>query len=99
MEKVVLLKCDSYDVKLLENKLREGFNLLGGEEYLKKHMPPGSRVLLKPNMLSVEEAESPVVTNYKLFEAVIRIIKDLMVNGSYTGPNSNNVNYLIYFPF
>lgn len=76
MEKVVLLKCDDYDVKIIENKLREGFNLLGGDEYLRKIIPIGSKVLLKPNMLSVEDAESPVVTNYKLFEAVIRIIKD-----------------------
>lgn len=76
MNKVVLLKCENYDVELIEDKLREGFKLLGGEEYLKKLIPPGSKVLLKPNMLSVEEAESPVVTNYKLFEAVIRIIKD-----------------------
>ncbi|MGE5628741.1 MAG: DUF362 domain-containing protein [Solirubrobacterales bacterium] len=76
MEKVALLKCEEYDVDKIEKKLREGFDLLGGDEYLKKLIPSGSKVLLKPNMLSIEEAESPVVTNYKLFEAVIRIIKD-----------------------
>lgn len=76
MEKVVLLKCEEYDVDKIEKKLRDGFDLLGGDEYLKKLIPSGSKVLLKPNMLSIEEAESPVVTNYKLFEAVIRIIKD-----------------------
>jgi len=80
MDKVVLLKCDKYDVGIIENKLWEGFNLLGGDEYLKKLIPPNSKVLLKPNMLSIEEEESPVVTNHKLFEAVIRIIKGYSSN-------------------
>lgn len=75
-ENVVLLECNNYDVALLEKNIRHGFELLGGDEFLKKLIPKGSKVLLKPNMLSVEKKESPVVTNYKLFEAVIRIIKD-----------------------
>jgi hypothetical protein len=33
MEKVALLKCDSYEVDVVEAKLREGFNLLGGDAY------------------------------------------------------------------
>ncbi|MDP4091703.1 MAG: DUF362 domain-containing protein, partial [Bacillota bacterium] len=76
MEKIALLRCGSYDVDLIENRLREGFALLGGEEYLRKLIPHNSKVLLKPNMLSVEGKGSPVVTNYNVFEAVIRIIKD-----------------------
>lgn len=76
MEKAVLLKCTEYDVNILEKKLREGFELLGGEAYLKKLIPQGSRVLLKPNFLSVEQPGSPVVTHYAVFEAVIRIIKE-----------------------
>lgn len=80
MDKVALLRCDRYEVDILERKLREGFDLLGGDDFLKRLIPPSSKVLLKPNMLSVEAAESPVVTNYKLFEAVIRIIKDYSDN-------------------
>jgi uncharacterized protein (DUF362 family)/Pyruvate/2-oxoacid:ferredoxin oxidoreductase delta subunit len=76
MQKVALLRCDEYDVDLLEEKLREGFELLGGEAYLKKLIPFNSKVLLKPNMLSVEVKGSPVITHYAVFEAVIRIIKD-----------------------
>ncbi|MBU3179016.1 DUF362 domain-containing protein [Clostridium estertheticum] len=76
MENVALLKCEQYDVDLIEKKLREGFELLGGDEFLKKLIPKDSKVLLKPNMLSVESKESPVVTHYAVFEAVIRIVKE-----------------------
>ncbi|EQB88750.1 uncharacterized protein (DUF362 family)/Pyruvate/2-oxoacid:ferredoxin oxidoreductase delta subunit [Clostridium punense] len=76
MEKVALLKCESYDVDLIESKIREGFQLLGGEKFLRKLIPLNSKVLLKPNLLSVEHKESPVVTHYAVFEAVIRVIKE-----------------------
>ena len=80
MEKVALLKCTDYDVNIIEKKLREGFELLGGEEYIRKLIPYNSKVVLKPNMLSVEAKNSPVVTNYAVFEAVIKIIKDYSSN-------------------
>ncbi|MBU3101925.1 MULTISPECIES: DUF362 domain-containing protein [Clostridium] len=76
MENVALLKCEQYDVDLIEKKLREGFELLGGDDFLRKLIPKDSKVLLKPNMLSVESKESPVVTHYAVFEAVIRIVKE-----------------------
>ncbi|MCB2295812.1 DUF362 domain-containing protein [Clostridium algoriphilum] len=83
MEDIALIKCIKYDVDLLEKKLREGFDLLGGDEFLKKLIPKDSKVLLKPNMLSVENKESPVVTHYAVFEAVIRIIKEYSNNISF----------------
>jgi len=75
-EKVALLKCEDYDVGLIENKIREGFDLLGGEGFVKELIPESSKVLLKPNLLSVEEENSPVVTNHAFFEAVVRVLKD-----------------------
>ena len=83
MENVALLKCIEYDVDLVEKKLREGFELLGGDGFLKKLIPKNSKVLLKPNMLSVESKESPVVTHYAVFEAAIRIIKEYSNNISF----------------
>jgi uncharacterized protein (DUF362 family)/NAD-dependent dihydropyrimidine dehydrogenase PreA subunit len=76
MEKVALLRCADYEVDAIEKKLREGFELLGGDAYLRKLIPSGSKVLLKPNMLSIEKAGSPVITHYAVFEAVIRIVKE-----------------------
>jgi len=83
MENVALLKCTEYDVALIEEKLRQGFELLGGHEFLNKLIPSGSKVLLKPNMLSVENKESPVVSHYAVFEAVIKIIREYSNNISF----------------
>lgn len=83
MEKVALLKCTEYDLELVEKKLREGFELLGGDSFLRKLIPYNSKVLLKPNMLSIEKAGSPVVTHYTVFEAIIRILKDYSTDISF----------------
>ncbi|MFL0248049.1 DUF362 domain-containing protein [Candidatus Clostridium stratigraminis] len=80
MEKVALLKCTDYDVDKIEKKLREGFELLGGNSFLRKLIPENSKVLLKPNFLSVIEKGSPVITHYLMFEAVIRIVKEYTSN-------------------
>jgi uncharacterized protein (DUF362 family)/NAD-dependent dihydropyrimidine dehydrogenase PreA subunit len=80
MEKVALLKCTDYDADQIEKKLREGFELLGGAAFLRKLIPENSRVLLKPNFLSVVEKGSPVITHYAIFEAVIRIVKEYSNN-------------------
>lgn len=83
MEKVALLKCEAYDVDIIEKKLREGFGLLGGDDFFRELIPYNSKVLLKPNMLSVEQSGSPVITNVNVFEAVIRIVKDYSSNISF----------------
>ncbi|MFL0248388.1 DUF362 domain-containing protein [Candidatus Clostridium stratigraminis] len=83
MEKVALLKCTDYNVDLVEKSIREGFNLLGGEAYINKLIPRDSKVLIKPNMLSVEQAGSPVITHFAVFEAVIRIVKEHTNNISF----------------
>ena len=80
MEKVALLKCTDYDVHSIEEKLREGFELLGGTSFLRTLIPENSSVLLKPNFLSVVEKGSPVITHYAMFEAVIRIVKEYSNN-------------------
>ena len=80
MEKVALLKCTDYDVDNVEKKLREGFELLGGTSFLRTLIPENSRVLLKPNFLSVIEKGSPVITHYAFFEAVVRIVKEYSDN-------------------
>lgn len=76
MEKVALLKCTEYNVDTIEKKLREGFEFLGGSSFLRKLIPKNSKVLLKPNFLSVVEKGSIVITHYAMFEAVIRIVKE-----------------------
>lgn len=83
MEKVALLKCENYDLDLVEKKIREGFELLGGDSFLKSLVPYNSKLLLKPNMLSAENRDSIVITSPVIFEAVIRIFKDYTDNISF----------------
>ncbi|MFL0269171.1 DUF362 domain-containing protein [Candidatus Clostridium radicumherbarum] len=83
MDKVALLKCTDYDTDLIEKTIRDGFELLGGEAYINKLIPRDSKVLIKPNMLSVEQAGSPVITHFAVFEAVIRIVKEYTNNISF----------------
>ena len=80
MENIALLKCTDYDVDNIEKKLREGFELLGGTSFLRTLIPENSKVLLKPNFLSVIEKGSPVITHYAFFEAVVRIVKEYSNN-------------------
>ncbi|MBZ9687043.1 DUF362 domain-containing protein [Clostridium estertheticum] len=80
MEKVALLKCTDYNVDNIEKKLREGFELLGGTPFLRTLIPENSRVLLKPNFLSVVDKGSPVITHYAIFEAIVRIVKEYSNN-------------------
>lgn len=82
-EKVALLKCTDYELGLVESTLREGFELLGGESFIRKLIPLNARVLLKPNLLMVEEAGSPVVTHYVVFEALLRVVSDYTQNISF----------------
>ncbi len=83
MEKVALLKCTEYDVDKIEEALRKGFELLGGDAFLRRLIPHDSKVLLKPNFLSVVEKGSPIITHYAVFEAVVRIVRKYSSNISF----------------
>ncbi|QSH40448.1 DUF362 domain-containing protein [Lentisphaerota bacterium ZTH] len=76
MEKTVLLRCPDYDAGLIEQKIREGFEMLGGDAYIRKVIPAGSSVLLKPNLLISEKVGSPALTHCVFFEGVVRVLKD-----------------------
>ncbi|OPX43786.1 NAD(P)H-quinone oxidoreductase subunit I [Ruminiclostridium hungatei] len=83
MEKVALLECAVYEVDQIEKTLREGFELLGGDSFLRRLIPAGSSVLLKPNLLSVVEKGSTVITHFAVFEAVVRILGEYSGNISF----------------
>jgi len=74
--RVALLRCPDYRVERVEASLRQGFALLGGDAFLRRLIPPGSTVLLKPNLLSAEPKGSPVVTDWCVFEASVRVLSD-----------------------
>lgn len=83
MSSVFLAKCINYDVNEIENKIREGFMALGGDNYIRGFIKENSKVLLKPNVITGEKKGALSATHYIFFEAVIRVIKDYTSNISF----------------
>ena len=74
---VSAVTCESYDLVLLEEKIRAAVELAGGwPEKLK----PGANVLLKPNLLSARTPEQCVTTHPELVRAVIRELRRIGID-------------------
>ena len=73
MSKVVLIKCDSYDLNKVKDAINRGIDLLGGIDAFIKD---GDKILLKPNLLASESAEKSVTTHPIVFEAIISILQE-----------------------
>jgi uncharacterized protein (DUF362 family)/Pyruvate/2-oxoacid:ferredoxin oxidoreductase delta subunit len=71
--KVSLVKCRSYDEGLVLEAVQKAVELLGGWPAFIK---PGSRVLLKPNLLTAYPPERAVTTHPAVVAAVVRLLKD-----------------------
>lgn len=71
---VSIVKCVSYDSVLVEAAVRKSLDLIGG---ITKYIKPGSRVLVKPNLLMAKEPEFAIDTHPEVVRAVIRVLKDI----------------------
>ncbi len=71
---IALVRCLDYSSSSVERAVRQALNLLGG---IDKFIRPGSRVLLKPNLLMARGPESAIVTHPEVVRAVIRLLKDV----------------------
>ncbi len=71
--KVALVRCEDYDSAKVESSVRRAVELLGGLGGLIK---PGSRVLLKPNLLSARLPEEGVDTHPEVVKAAARLAKE-----------------------
>lgn len=69
-EKVSVVKCDSYDEELVLEKVRKALDLIGFQ------IKQGSKVLLKPNVLSARSPNEAITTHPALINAVCRILKE-----------------------
>ncbi|MCK4860088.1 MAG: DUF362 domain-containing protein [Candidatus Omnitrophica bacterium] len=70
VEKVSVVKCNSYDEKLVLEKVREALDLIGFK------IKQGSKVLLKPNVLSAKSPDEAITTHPALINAICRILKE-----------------------
>jgi uncharacterized protein (DUF362 family) len=72
--KVSLYKAADYDLKVLEDIVIKSFDDFGGISGIIK---PGSRVLLKPNLLRAGRTpDDPLTTNPAFIYAVAKVVKD-----------------------
>lgn len=72
--KVVLIKCDNYELSEVKSAINRGIDLLGGIDLFIKE---GDKILLKPNLLASESAEKSVTTHPVVFEAIISILQEI----------------------
>ena len=72
MTKVALVKCSSYDTEKVLDSVKKAVDLLGGIEAFIK---PGTKVLVKPNLLSARLPEEAVDTHPEVVRAVVRLVK------------------------
>ncbi|MFP4521933.1 MAG: DUF362 domain-containing protein [Fibrobacterota bacterium] len=73
----VVTACGSYSPSETELSLRKALSLLGGPE---RFFVPGSKVFLKPNLLSPSPPEKAVTTHPSVFGALCSILKESGVN-------------------
>jgi uncharacterized protein (DUF362 family)/NAD-dependent dihydropyrimidine dehydrogenase PreA subunit len=71
--RVALVRCESYDVRLVQQALSHGVELLGG---LDRFVSPGERLVLKPNLLAGVDPEEAVTTHPAVLEAAVRLFRD-----------------------
>ena len=72
-EKVFISRCETYDPDLLRRKIEQAFGAFGGAG---RYAGRGTKVLLKPNMLSGEPPEKAITTHPAVVEAVARMFID-----------------------
>jgi uncharacterized protein (DUF362 family)/ferredoxin len=74
MKKIVsLVKCEEYNLEIVEESIRSALEPFGG---ISTFVKPGSRVLLKVNMLWGASPKACVTTHPVIVEALIRLVKE-----------------------
>ncbi len=72
--RVSIIRCDSYDAPRVQEAIGQAIELLGG---ISNFVRPGSRVLVKPNLLMAKEPQAGITTHPEVVRAVIRILKKI----------------------
>ena len=71
---VSIVKCPDYTPELVEVSVRKAIGLIGG---ITHYVKPGSKVLVKPNMLMAKPPECGIDTHPEVVRQVIRVLKDI----------------------
>ncbi|MGS0973769.1 DUF362 domain-containing protein [Candidatus Xianfuyuplasma coldseepsis] len=73
MNKVILIKCNDYNLTLVTDSIKSSLENLGG---LDKYVKPGESVLLKVNLLTIKKPEQAATTHPVFVEALVNIFLD-----------------------
>jgi uncharacterized protein (DUF362 family) len=71
---VSIVRCSSYAGDEVLSAVRRAIDAIGG---LTEYIKPGSRVLVKPNLLVAREPEAGITTHPAVVRAVIRLLKEI----------------------
>lgn len=72
--KVSIVKCDSYEPALVQERTRRAIDLLGG---ISVFIRPKARVLVKPNLLMASAPEAGIVTHPEVVRAIVKVLKGI----------------------
>ena len=71
---VSIIKCEGYESKLVEEKIRMAVGLIGG---ISAFVKPKAKVLVKPNLLMAKEPEYGITTHPEVVRAVVKLLKEI----------------------
>ncbi len=71
---VSIIRCSGYDPLVVEGAVKKAIDALGG---ITNFVKPGSKVLVKPNLLMAKEPQFGVDTHPEVVRAVIKILKEI----------------------
>jgi len=72
--KISVIKCNNYEPAVVELAMRNAIDLLGG---LTNFIKPGSRVLVKPNLLMSKPPEFGITTHPEILKSAIHLLKEI----------------------
>ncbi|MFA5092871.1 MAG: DUF362 domain-containing protein [Candidatus Omnitrophota bacterium] len=72
--KVSIVKCNSYAPAVVEQALRDTLKILGG---ITSFIKPGSKVLVKPNLLMSKPPEAGITTHPEVVRGMIHVLKEI----------------------
>lgn len=97
MEKVSIVKCDSYDYQLVERKV---FECLDNINEIKDRVKKDSKVLVKANLLRKNSPNDGITTHPTIIEAIVRYFQKLgctvLVGDSPGGPFNEKSLQAVY---
>jgi len=72
--KSFIVKCNSYNPQLIQEKVRQSIDLIGG---ITGFIKPESSVLVKPNLLMAKEPACGITTHPEVVRAAVKLLKEI----------------------